>query len=89
MLEIELYYNEVENDIKKLNKIALGNCAGIDDELQVALIINELLNVYKKAKLYDILQHKRSEGGKKSWQNMTEKERTERARKAGKAKKKI
>lgn len=47
----------------------------------------QVLEAINKAKSYDIERFKKSEGGKKSSQNMTKAERIARARKAGSVKK--
>ena len=90
LFDIEQYYNEKENDLTRLYELADNTAQQMHlvDELEVARAFEELKDVLVKAKCYDIERLKRSQGGKKSSHNMTTEQRRERARKAGRTKKK-
>jgi hypothetical protein len=88
MFEIEEYYNGLINDIHKINSIIYDSeSLTIDKQLDIGLISHELEKAIDKAKLYDLMRLKCSQAGKKAARNMTQKERTERARRASKARK--
>ena len=86
MLDIELNYNELKNDLHNLYTTCMENVERLDDELYYCKAYEDIKNAIEKARLYDINKYKQSQGGKKSALNLTKQERTERARKAGRAK---
>lgn len=86
MLDIEMKYNELKNDLHKLYTACMENVDRLDDELFYCKAYEDIKDAIAKARLYDIRKYKQSEGGKKSALNLSKQERTERARKAGKAK---
>lgn len=88
LFDIEAYYNERETDLARLAQLALQQAKDLADEIEQAQAIEALRDVIAKAKSFDINRLKRSQGGRKSAQNMTKQQRQERARKAGKTTKK-
>lgn len=99
MEDIERKYHDLENDFIFLCSITeqqlslyikLSDDEG--EEVQNAIGFlqatkTQVLEAINKAKSYDIERFKKSQGGKKSSQNMTKEERIARARKAGSVKK--
>ena len=80
--EIELYYNCLDDFVCKLDKHVTETTGK-----SYGLHFLELREAIYKAKALDIDRYKKSQGGKKSARNMTKAERSERARKAGRASK--
>lgn len=104
MLDIEMKYNDIENDVEWFYAQALQNIVfsegvvyeHIDDKenddvnyvmVYLEQIRNEITDCIEKAKAYDIEKLKRSQGGRKSANNMTKAERVARATKASHARK--
>ena len=99
MDEIEQKYHDIEQDFYELHAIAeqelllaLKLSEHEEDEAQnIFTFLNttklEMLNAITKAKCYDIERFKKSQGGKKSANNMTKAERVARAKRAGSIKK--
>jgi hypothetical protein len=93
MLDIEMKYNDIENDLDVLytiayEGIALSDKYDTDDDginsiyVYIEQIRRELEESIAKAKTLEIDRFKRSQGGKKSANNMTKRERIARARRA-------
>lgn len=87
MLDIEKEYNDNVQNLHKLAGLALENVDKLSQSLEIGLIVYDLEKAIERAKLYDIAQFKRSQGGKKSADNMTAEERKARAIKASHARK--
>lgn len=85
MRNIEENYLILESDLRKLTTMAIRGVSSQKDDFDVAFASYEIEVALDKAKAYDILKYKQSQGGKKSSNNMTKNERIKRARKAGKA----
>lgn len=88
LIDIEAYYSERETDLARLAQLALPQAKDLADEIEQARAVEALRDVIVKAKCFDIERLKRSQGGRKSAQNMTKRQRQERARKAGRTTKK-
>lgn len=87
MFDIEQEYNDNVQNLHKLAGLALENVEKLSQSLEIGLIVHDLEKAIDRAKLYDIAQFKRSQGGKKSADNMTAEERKARALKASHARK--
>lgn len=86
MDDIDQYYSMLESDFLKLCDIAEKHTRKPLDEFNIYSTKREILDALVCAKCFNMDRYKRSQGGKKSAQNMTEAQRKERARNAGKAK---
>ena len=87
--EIEYKYNELLSDLAKLYTKALETVETVDDDYNISKTFEDIKEALNKAKLYDISKAKKSEGGRNSWANMTKEARSERAKKASHARKRI
>lgn len=83
--EIEYKYNELFSDLAKIYTKALETVETVDDDYNISKTFEDIKEALNKAKLYDISKAKKSEGGRKSWANMTKEARSERAKKASHA----
>ena len=87
MFDIEKQHHDNVADLHKLAGLALNNTDDVAMQIEVGMMTQEIEKAIDKAKLYDIMQLKRSQGGKKSSGNMTAEERKARALKASHARK--
>lgn len=87
MFDIEKQHHDNVADLHRLAGLALNNADDVARQIEIGFIIQEIEKAIDKAKLYDLMQLKRSQGGKKSAGNMTAEERKARALKASHARK--
>lgn len=87
--EIECKYSELLSDLARLYTKALKTVETIDGDYDISRTFEDIKEALNKAKLYDISKAKKSEGGRKAWANMTKEARSERAKKASRARKRI
>ena len=80
---IDLFYTWLERNVLEIEARTLKKKGS--DKKQV--FFNDLKTAIVKARCYDLERLKRSQGGRKSSQNMTAEQRSERARRAGSTKK--
>lgn len=85
MFDIEKQHHDNVADLHRLAGLALGNTDNVARQLEVGMMTQEIEKAIDKAKLYDLMILKRSQGGKKSANNMTAEARHERALKASHA----
>lgn len=88
MFDIEKQHHDNVADLHRLAGLALGNTDDVAKQIEIGMMTQEIEKAIDKAKLYDLMQLKRSQGGKKSAGNMTAEERRKRAIKASHARKK-
>jgi len=87
MFDIEKQHHDNVADLHRLAGFALNNTDDVARQIEIGFMTQEIEKAIDKAKLYDIMQLKRSQGGKKSADNMTAEERKARALKAAHARK--
>ena len=87
MFDIEKQHHDNVADLHRLAGLALGNTDDVARQIEIGMMTQEIEKAIDKAKLYDLMQLKRSQGGKKSANNMTAEERKARALKASHARK--
>lgn len=87
MFDIEKQHHDNVADLHRIARLALDSVDGIEKQIEIGFIVQEIEKAIDKAKLYDLMQLKRSQGGKKSASNMTAEERKARALKASHARK--
>lgn len=87
MFDIEKQHHDNVADLHRLAGLALGNTEDVARQIEIGMMTQEIEKAIDKAKLYDLMQLKRSQGGKKSADNMTAEERHARALKASHARK--
>lgn len=87
MFDIEKQHHDNVADLHRLAGLALGKTEDVARQFEIGFMTQEIEKAIDKAKLYDVMQFKRSQGGKKSASNMTAEERKARALKAAHARK--
>lgn len=87
MFDIEKQHHDNVADLHRLAGLALNNTDDVAKQIEIGMMTQEIEKAIDKAKLYDLMQLKRSQGGKKSASNMTAEARKARALKASHARK--
>ena len=87
MFDIEKQHHDNVTDLHRLAGLALNNTDDVAKQIEIGMMTQEIEKAIDKTKLYDLMQLKRSQGGKKSASNMTAEERRARALKASHARK--
>lgn len=87
MFGVEKQHHDNVADLRRLAGLALKSTDDVTMQIEIGMAVQEIEKAIDKAKLYDLMQLKRSQGGKKSAGNMSAEERHARALKASHARK--